>query len=199
MAVLIPGSGTMIAYKVLKRSWTSRKIATVVLLGALGGVSSFAIGWGGTMISLTPLGPIGGQALSGLHILWLIIAAALVQRHGAATATGALKGVIEMMLPSHLGVFAFIMSLFEGAVVDIVFLPLRRATPLAVLLAGGLASASNLIVLQLFQFLPSAFSFKVYLAMYGASFVSGLVFGGYLSSKILKAAGQLKPNDFTSN
>ncbi len=188
----MPRSGNVITYKDLKRGWTSRKIATIVLLGALGGVSSFAIGWGGTMLSLTPLGPIGGQALSGLHIFWLIIAAALVQRHGAATATGALKGMIEMMLPSHLGVFVLIISLFEGAVVDIVFLPLRRATPLVVLLAGGLASASNLIVLQLFQFLPSTFSFTVYLAIYGASFVSGLVLGGYLSSKILKVAGQLK-------
>ncbi len=195
----MPRSGNVITYKDLKRGWTSRKIATIVLLGALGGVSSFAIGWGGTMLSLTPLGPIGGQALSGLHIFWLIIAAALVQRHGAATATGALKGMIEMMLPSHLGVFVFIISLFEGAVVDIVFLPLRRAKPLVVLLAGGLASASNLIVLQLFQFLPSAFSFTVYLAIYGASFVSGLVLGGYLSSKILKVAGKLNSNDFTSN
>ncbi len=190
----------MSAYEGLKRGWPSRKIATIVLVGALGGVSSFAIGWSGTILSLTPLGPVGGQALSGLHIFWLIITAALVQRHGAATATGALKGMIEMMLPNHLGVFVFIMSLFEGAIVDIVFLPLRRATPFAVLLAGGLASASNLIVLQLFQFLPSAFSFTIYLAMYGASFVSGLVFGGYLSSKILKAAGQLtESNDFTGN
>ena len=179
---------------VLKQRWTSRKIAAVALLGSLGGVSSAAIGWGGTVLALTPLGPIAGQALAGLHIFWLVLVAVLVKSRGAATATGALKGVVEMMLPNHLSVFVFFVSLLEGVVVDLAFLPLRRATHLTILLASGISSTSNLLVLQAFQLLPSGFSMTVYLAMYGASFVSGLALGGYLSMKSLSAVKHLIPN-----
>jgi hypothetical protein len=74
-----------------------------------------------------------------------------VKDRGAATATGALKGIVEMMLPSHQSVLVFFMSLLEGAVVDLAFLPLRRPKPLAILLASGISSASNLLVLQSFH------------------------------------------------
>lgn len=183
----------------LQQSWTSRKIAIVVLMSSLGGISSFAIGWAGTILALTPFGPVAGQTLSGLHIIWLIIAAILVQRRGAATATGALKGIIEMTLPNHLGVFVFFMSLLQGALVDLVILPFRRTTTLPVLLASGVASASNLLVLQIFQFLPSGFPLIFYLTMYGASFVSGLILGGYPTIKVMNAAKLLNSDPGSSS
>ena len=178
----------------LKDKRTSRKVATVALLGALGGVSSVAIGWGGTILALTPLGPMAGQLLAGLHVFWLVLVAVLVKNRGAASAAGALKGLVEMMLPNHLGIFVFFMSLLEGAVVDLAFLPLRRVTPLAALVASGLSSASNLLVLQVFQLLPSSLSLTMYCAMYVASFVSGLVLGGYLSMKSLNVLKLLIPS-----
>ena len=163
-------------------------------MSAVGGVSSMAIGWGGTVLALTPLGPIAGQAFAGLHVFWIVLAAVLVKNRGAATATGALKGIVEMMLPNHLSVLVLFMSLLEGAVVDLAFLPLRRPKPFAILLASGISSASNLIVLQSFHLLPSDLSMPVYVAMYCASFASGLVLGGYLSVKSLGAVKQLIPN-----
>jgi len=164
---------------------SSKKLAIVALLSALGGLSSVAIGWGGTILSLTFLGPVSGQVLAGLHVFWLVLVAVLVENRGSATAVGALKGLVEMMLPNHLGVLVFFVSLLEGVVVDLAFLLLRRPTPLAVLLTSGFSSASNLLVLQMFQLLPASFSLTAYVAMYSTSFGSGLVLGGYLSLKSL--------------
>jgi ABC-type thiamin/hydroxymethylpyrimidine transport system permease subunit len=178
----------------MQRCVNSRRVATITILGALGGVSSVAIGWGSTFLSLTPLGPIAGQLLAGLHVFWLVLVAVLEEIPGAATAAGALKGLLEMMLPNHLGVFVFFMSILEGAIVDIVFLPLRRTRLAAVLVASGLSSISNLLVIEAFQLLPSSFSLAEYAAMYGAAFISGLMFGGYLSLKSLSALKQLSPN-----
>ncbi len=172
----------------------SRKIATITVLGALGGISSVAIGWGSTFLAYTPLGPIAGQFLAGLHVFWLVLVVVLVEIPGAGIAAGALKGLVEMMLPNHLGVFIFFMSVVEGAIVDGAFVPLRRTGPVAVLLASGLSSAGNLLVLQAFLLLPSGFSLVEYAAMYGAAFISGLVFGGYLSLKSQSALRQLSPN-----
>jgi ABC-type thiamin/hydroxymethylpyrimidine transport system permease subunit len=131
------------------------------------------------------LGPISGQLFSGLHIFWLILVAALVRNRGAATTAGALKGLVEMFLPNHLGPFVLLISLLEGVVVDLAFLPFKRVTLPVTLLASGLSSASNIIILQVLQILPSSFPFVVYVAMYCASFVSGLALGGYLSVRIL--------------
>jgi len=83
------------------------------------------------------------------------------------------------------------MSLLEGVVVDLAFLPFKRVTLPVTLLASGLSSASNIVILQVFQILPSSFPLVVYVAMYFASFVSGLILGGYLSVKTLRVVHKI--------
>jgi ABC-type thiamin/hydroxymethylpyrimidine transport system permease subunit len=113
-----------------------------------------------------------------------MLAAMMVPMRGSATVAGALKGLIEVSLFSHLGLFSFAVSFLEGVVADVVLALLRRNWAFSVYVAGGLSSASNLLIVQLF-FLPSL-PILIYALAYFAAFLSGLVFGGYLTTKVLK-------------
>jgi len=103
---------------------------------------------------------------------------------GSATATGTLKGLIEASLFSHLGLFSFAVSLIEGVVADVVLTLLKKKHIFSVYVAGGLSSASNLLIVQLF-FLPPL-PILIYVLAYFVAFLSGLLFGGYLTTKVLK-------------
>ena len=174
----------MSGLQVEKRFWT-KNLAAILVFSALGSVSSLLVGYAGRLLStLTAFSFIVPQLLSGLHVFWLVLIALIVPVRGSATATGALKGLIEASLFSHLGVFSFIVSLIEGAVVDVVFAILRQNRSFTVYVAGGLSSASNLIIVQLFLSPPPPL--LIYALAYFAAFVSGLVFGGYLATKVLK-------------
>jgi len=63
---------------------------------------------------------------------------------------GAVKGLVETLLSSHLGPFAFAVSLIEGIAADFVFVALRRRSRLASYVAGGFSAASNLVVVRIF-------------------------------------------------
>lgn len=167
-----------------KRSW-ARSLAVILIFSALGSVNSVLVGYAGRLLSmLTTFSFIVPQLLSGLHVFWLVLVALLVRTRGSATIAGALKGLIEASLFSHLGVFSFAVSLIEGAVVDLVFAILRKNRSFAVYVAGGLSSASNLIIIQLF-ILPSL-PILIYASAYFTAFLSGLLFGGYLTTHVLK-------------
>ena len=146
---------------------------------------SVLVGYGSQLLSLITLFPfVTPQLLSGLHVFWLTIASLLVDKKGSATMAGAVKGLIEASFFSHLGAFAFAVSLLEGAVVDVVLAVFKKKHKAAIYLAGGLSSASNLIIVQFF-FLPPL-PLPVYAMAYSAAFLSGLVFGGYLARQVLK-------------
>jgi ABC-type thiamin/hydroxymethylpyrimidine transport system permease subunit len=160
-------------------------LAALIVLSSLGGLTSVLVGYAGQLLSSTTLLPfVTPQLLSGLHVFWLILAAMIVPKQGSATVTGALKGLIEASLFSHLGLFSFSVSLMEGAATDIVFIFLKRKHKITIYFAGGLSSASNLLIVQLF-FLPPL-PIPIYVLAYLAAFLSGLLFGGYLTTKVLK-------------
>jgi ABC-type thiamin/hydroxymethylpyrimidine transport system permease subunit len=151
----------------------------------MGGLTSVFVGYAGQLLSAITLFPfVTSQLLSGLHVFWLILAAAMVSTRGSAAVTGALKGLIEASLFSHLGLFSFLVSLLEGAVADTVFAFLKRKHEITVYFAGGLSSASNLLIVHLFFFPP--LSIPIYVLAYFAAFLSGLPFGGYLTTKVLR-------------
>ena len=163
---------------------TSRELSLIIILSSLGGVMSVPIGYAGNMLKAIPGLPVGSsQALSGLHVLWLLLASVLVRKRGAGTMTGIIKGMVEMCLFSHHGVFVLIMSAVEGLIVDIVLSLLRRVNTRSLCLAGGLSSASNVSVTQ-FMIVPQLPLF-VFAIMYMVSFVSGLFFAGYLGKRAL--------------
>ena len=162
----------------------SVKLAILIILSALGGMTSVLFGYAGNFLSLIPLGsPISGQLLSGFHVYWLILSASILKRNGSATVTGALKGLIEMMLFSHLGILVLLISVVEGLIVDVIFY-VKKKNLILLCLAGGFSAASNIVVLQVFLLrgLPAL----VYAVMYLVSFFSGALLGGYLASRTIK-------------
>ncbi|MEM3403402.1 MAG: ECF transporter S component [Nitrososphaeria archaeon] len=163
----------------------SKILSLTVILGAIGGVVSVPIGYAGRMLSIVPgFSLFLSQALSGFHVFWLVLAAALIKKPCIGITVGALKGLVELSLGSHLGLIALIISLVEGFFVDITLLILGGNRVLYTYLAGGFSSASNVIVLRMFLLttLPIVFI----LVMSIVSFISGLVFGGYLSSQSIR-------------
>ena len=167
-----------------KGFWT-KNVAVILVFSALGSVSSVLVGYAGRLLStFTLFSFVVPQLLSGLHVFWVVLVALLMRKRGSATATGALKGLIEASLFSHLGVFSFAVSLIQGAIVDLVFAIPKKKHTFTVYIASGLSSASNLIIVQLF-FLPTQ-PILLFASAYFAAFLSGLIFGGYLTTKVLK-------------
>jgi len=176
-----------LAYAQLHRRFTSRELSLIIVFSSLGGALSVPIGHAGNFLKTIPGVPLGSsQALSGLHVLWLVLASVLVRRAGSGTVTGILKGLVEITLFSYHGPFALIISAIEGAVVDLVFAITKRTNTPSVCLAGGLSSASNVVVTQfiLIPTLPKeALAF-----MYLTAFISGSLFAGYLVVRVLSYA-----------
>ncbi|MCW4045125.1 MAG: ECF transporter S component [Candidatus Bathyarchaeota archaeon] len=167
-----------------KRFW-NRNLAIILVFSALGSLSSVSVGYFGRLLStLTIFSFVVPQLLSGLHVFWLILIALIVPTRGSATLTGALKGLIEASLFSHIGIFSFAVSLMQGAVVDIVFAIPKTKRRYTAYVAGGLSSASNFIFVQFF-FLPTQPT-PLYASAYLAALLSGVIFGGYLATRILK-------------
>ncbi len=166
-----------------KQAFSVKNLSIISILSALGGAFSVPVGYAGVFLSSALLFPLAApQLLAGLHVFWLVLAALLVPKPGAATFAGACKGLIEAAFFSHLGAIAFVLSFVEGLAVDCVLLLVRKRGVVPTLIAGGFSSASNLVVLQLL-FLPTLPLEAVGFA-YGAAFMSGVVFGGLLSIKV---------------
>jgi ABC-type thiamin/hydroxymethylpyrimidine transport system permease subunit len=162
-----------------------RNLGVLIVLSSLGGITSVLVGYSAQLLSPITLSPfVTPQLMSGFHVFWLILAALMVPRLGSATTVGALKGLIEVSFISHLGPFSFLVSFLEGAVADLVFAFLKRGHKVTAYAAGGLSSASNLLVVQIF-FLPPL-PLIVYALAYCAAFLSGVLFAGYLATRVLK-------------
>ena len=160
------------------------RILLIAMLSSAGGVSSPLVSRAARLLSLIPLTfPVASQFLSGIHVMWLVLAAVLVRSKGSAAGTGLLKGLIEMLLNGG-NVLVFLLSFTEGLVAETVMDTVRGAGAASIYLAGGLSSASNLLIVSLF-FLPQL-PFYVYAAMFAVSFASGLLFAGCLSSRIVR-------------
>lgn len=167
-----------------------RELPIILVMSALGGLTSIFVGYAGRLLSsLAVFSFVMPQLLAGFHVFWLILAAMMVNLKGSATMTGTLKGLIEASLFSHIGVFSFLVSFIEGFFVDVILAILKKNNSISVYLAGGFSSASNVLVIQLF-FLPPLPTL-VLASAYFASFLSGLVFGSYLATRVFKA---LPPN-----
>lgn len=174
-----------------------RDIVLMALLAAIGGVLSTYIGYLGNLINRLFGVPFGaGQLISGLHIVWPLLARAVAGRFGAGTLTGLTKGAVELFTGGTHGVVIVLISAVEGLFVDLGLGVTRRRNLLVTMLAGALASASNVVVFQAIYFSGVAASFLA--LMIAAACVSGAVFGGYLAwdiERVLVASHLIRPTD----
>jgi len=163
-----------------KERFGVRDLVLIALLAAAGGVLSTYIGYLGNLINRLFGVPFGaGQLIAGLHIVWALLARLLIGRFGAGTLTGVLKGAVEFLSGGTHGVVVVLVSLVEGLLVDFGMGILPRRSLVLTILAGAVASASNVFVFQAIYF--SGVSIHFILVMAGLALVSGAAFGGYLA------------------
>ncbi|MGC9521533.1 MAG: ECF transporter S component [Anaerolineae bacterium] len=181
----------------------TRDLLMMAALAALGGVTGTYVNAIGDLFQ-SILGFAGTtQWAAGLHVLWITLAMGLVGKTGAGTVTGVLKGFVELLSGNTHGVLVLLVDVIAGLLVDVGFLPFSATsrgkgggTLPAYILAGGLASASNVFVFQLFASLPAdTLAFAAMLAVGGLAFVSGAIFAGVLGWGLLntlRRAGVVK-------
>lgn len=163
---------------------SNRNLLVIAVLSGIGGVMSTYIGYLANLFN-TMLGvPFGaGQFLSGLHVFWIMLAAGLVKKTGAASLAGLIKGCIEFLTGGTHGIAIIIVSLVQGIIVDLILMIFRRYSPAVLSLAGGLAAASNVLVFQTLYFSGAAWGYIAFIAF--LAFVSGLIFAGIFGCQVL--------------
>lgn len=184
-----------IEHSVKKRYYLSnRDLLVIAILSGIGGVLSTYIGYLANLLNRIFGVPFGaGQFVAGLHVFWIILAAGLVRKPGAATAAGLLKGVVEMLTGSTHGIVIVLISLVQGLVVDLVLWIMRRHTLVSYNIAGGLSTASNVFVFQLLYFSGVPISYILFIG--GLAFISGCLLAGSFGHSVLdliSAAGVLR-------
>ena len=164
-------------------------------LAALGGVCSTMMSNIRAAVHAVVGLPGGMQFTAGVHVVWLVIAVALVRKPGAATVTGLLKGSVELLSGNLHGLLVVLYAVLAGVCVDLVWLLLgRRDRPVTYLLAGGVGTASNVLVLPFLASLPydEGGLIAVIAPLAAVAFVSGVLLAGLLGWSLLqtlRAAG----------
>lgn len=159
-------------------------LVKIAILSALGGVSSTFIGYLGNVVNRFVGVPFGaGQFLAGLHIFWIIVGFGLTKKEGTCTMIGVLKGMAELFTGGKLGVFVILLSGIQGVTADVLFLILRKKNVYTFAVTGGIATAANVFVFQMFFAPYNALQFFVLIA--AIAFVSGVAFAGVFSYNVL--------------
>ena len=169
--------------------FSTRDLLMMAALAALGGVTSTYINALGDFFQ-SIFGLAGTtQWAAGLHVLWLTLAVGLTGKQGAGTFTGILKGVVELLSGNTHGLLVVLVDVVAGLLVDVGFLPFRDKERLPpYVLAGGLASASNVFVFQLFAALPTdVLAYGAMVLVGGVAFISGALFAGLVARVLLNA------------
>lgn len=169
--------------------FTTRDLLIMAVLAALGGVASTYI----NALSDTVQAILGfagaSQWAAGLHVIWIVLAFAITGKPGTGIMTGILKGAVELMSGNSHGVIILLIDLVAGLLVDFGFLIFRnKRNLLPYLVAGGLASGSNVLVFQIFATLPSnILAASVIGLLFLVAFASGCVFAGVIPSLLIKS------------
>lgn len=172
-----------------KYYFTTKDLVTIALLSALGGVLSTYIGYLGNLVNHIVGVPFGaGQFMAGLHVIWIMLTLAITRKKGAATATGLLKGIVELFLGSTHGVVIVVVSLVQGLIPDLVLFSDKAKVdrnPTMYAIAGGLSSASNVLVFYTFFLSGVPIVLIAMLCMLAAG--SGIIFGGWMVLEMLES------------
>ena len=172
--------------------FSTKDLVTIALLSALGGGLSTYIGYLGNLINRMVGVPFGaGQFMAGLHVIWIVLAVGVTKKKGVGTATGLLKGMVELFLGGTHGVVIVVVSLVQGVLVDAILFKdstkeNRSLIPYS--MAGGFSAASNVFVFQAFFFSGVPTILIMMLGM--LAFGSGVIFGGYVTLQMLDSLEQ---------
>jgi ABC-type thiamin/hydroxymethylpyrimidine transport system permease subunit len=178
--------------KGLGKYLATKDLVTIALLSALGGVLSTYVGYLGNLMNHMIGVPFGaGQFMAGLHVLWIILAIGITKKKGTGTATGLIKGVVELFTGSTHGIVIVVVSVIQGITVDAVLFSDRakeRRDYTTYAVAGAVSSAVNVIVFQALFFSGVPLILIAMLCMLAGA--SGMIFGGWLAIEMLEALEQ---------
>ena len=159
----------------------------MAVLAALGGVASTYIQTLANALHAALGFPGATQALAGLHVVWIVLSVGLTGKQGAGTVTGIAKGAVEFLSGNTHGILIILIDVVAGILVDLGMLPFRnKNSRLAYMVAGGLATASNVWVFQAFASIPTdVLTMSAVLVVSLVSFVSGVLLAGVLGKVLL--------------
>jgi ABC-type thiamin/hydroxymethylpyrimidine transport system permease subunit len=169
--------------------FTTRELIMMAAFAAVGGISSSYINMIGDLFQ-SFLGFAGTtQWAAGLHVVWLMLAAVIIRKKGAASTAGILKGAVEFFSGNTHGILVVIVDIMAGVLIDLIFPSNKKNTfNIWFYLAAGIASVSNIFIFQIFASIPSdILTFIVMSAASLGAFISGIFFGGILVRSIYKA------------
>ncbi len=178
-------------HRAKKHYFGTKDLVTIAVLSSLGAIASTYLGYIGQLLGTATGIPFGGQLVTGLHVLWLLLILALVNKPGSALLGAILDNFVQFLMGSHLGVWVLPVGLVQGILAEVGYWPLRGfSLSLAMALSGGLSSISSVIVLQvaLHPFGPIA----IVESLCALAFASGAFWGGlfpYMILGILHRAG----------
>jgi len=177
--------------------FSTRDLLIMAVLAALGGVTSTYVNALGDAVQAALGFPGGSQWAAGLHVIWIVLAMGILRKPGTGIIIGLLKGAVELLSGNSHGVIILLVDLVAGLLVDFGFLIFGyRQKLLPYLLAGGLATASNVLVFQLFATIPmNILGLTAILILFLLALISGVIFAGfapYLLINTLSEAGIVK-------
>lgn len=172
--------------KISKKYYFSTKdLVTIAILSALGGVLSTYIGYLGNLINRLFGVPFGaGQFMAGLHMFWIVFAISMLNKKGTGTFVGILKGFVEFLSGGKLGLFAIVLTGIQGLLADISFLPFKKDSSTGYIIAGGISTAANVFIFQLF-FAPYE-ALPLFLAISIIALISGIIFAGIFPKNVIE-------------
>lgn len=162
--------------------FSTRDLLIMAILAALGGVASTYINTLSDAVHAVLGVPGATQWAAGLHVIWIVLAMGILRKPGSGTTIGILKGAVELMSGNSHGVIILLINIFAGLLVDFGFLLFNnKRSLLPFLIAGGLATGSNVLVFQLFATLPmNILGISAIVILFFVAFVSGFIFSGIL-------------------
>lgn len=177
--------------------FSTRDLLIMAVLAALGGVTSTYVNALGDAVQAALGFPGGTQWAAGLHVIWIVLAMGILRKPGTGIFMGILKGTVELLSGNSHGVIILLVNLAAGLLVDFGFLFFNyKQNLLPYLFAGSLATASNVLVFQIFATIPmNILGMTAILVLFLLALVSGLVFAGiapYLLVNTLSDAGIVK-------
>jgi len=183
--------------QITKPHFSTRDLLVVAVLAALGGVTSTYVNTISDAVHAALGMPGASQWAAGLHVLWIVLSVGILRKLGVGTITGVLKGVVELMSGNSHGVIILLVNLVAGLLIDFGFFIFNKKRNLPpYLVAGGLATASNVLVFQIFATLPqNILGLTAISILFFVALASGMVFAGvlpYLLLNALSKAGVVK-------
>jgi|AGTN01.2.fsa_nt_gi Predicted membrane protein len=185
-----------------KYYFSTRDLLLIAVLSALGGVTSTYVAYIATTLGHLTGIPFSGQLLSGIHVMWIVLIMALVDKKGSGAVAGLTKGFIEFITGSWHGISVIVLSVAEGIFAELGFWPFKKYRTVSYLIAGGLGAWANLLVQQALwnQFgTPDFFALVSVFAFFSGVLLAGCLALGivntlYVSSVVKKPESRREKN-----